>query len=362
MISINHIVKHLPQNCYSNDELIQANEPLFETARQAGVRLPEFDETFWEYLGVERRHLYVDLDDPGAWWKAGKGRYPIAREAAASYVELMKDHPPLREDDRVVVISNTVDVAAPNMGYAMIAHLRRMLPDFEAPQVITLAGEGCSGYISGLREADIFLSSRPDARVVIVTAETLGSMLWNPISEGPALACGTPQMVVGLAIQRLLFGDGCTASLISRDGEGHRFSNFARWDNLDPNDVSLLENTHTGSQSGEPIPPFGFFQQQPRELMERLAGDYLPRALTKLSGIEQRPEKFAIHTGSLKILQLVKSGLGLAEKDLDASAAILRDHGNMNSSTGPMVLAAMPAGAPVFSLFFGLGFSLQAAW
>ena len=362
MICVNEIVTHVPERSYSNESMVEALSPYLDQVAEKGTRMPALDENFFQVLGVGRRAMFSDPFSPDEWWNENTGKYPVAMEAAQAYVKLMTGREPLGENDKIILITNTTDVSAPNMGYAMLAHLRRMVPNFVAPLTVTLAGEGCSGYISGLREADTFLAAFPERKAVIVTAELIATYIWHPELARNTVEHGNTSMHRGLAIQRLLFGDGCSASYVTREGNGHHFSHFLRWDNLESDDLHLLEQSHLGTNGGPYFPPHGFFLQQPAALFRRLVDGYLPLVYEELQVVAEAPNAYAIHTGSMKILKAVQASLDLKGEDVVSSANVLEQNANMNSTTGAAILASMPPGQRIFSVFFGVGFSLQAAY
>lgn len=360
MISVDEMVTHYPENSYSNERVVEAMSDYIKATNAR--HMPNFDEHFFHALGVRSRRLFCDLSDPIDWWNEKGGEYPVAEEAAHAYQKLMANREPLTGDDKIILITNTEDVAGPNLGYATIAHLRLMQTDFVAPLTVTLSGEGCSGYISGLREADTFLRAFPERKVVVITAELAGTFLWHPDIARDTLAEGSQRMQRGLSIQRLLFGDGCSASYISSDGNGLRFSEFKRWDNLKPADIHLLEISNTGSQPQPHFSPIGFFHQQPGLLMRRLVDSYFPNVADVLDNRTEEADSYAIHTGSFKILKAVQTAINLEDEDIIPSANILRDYANMNSTTGAAILASKAPGTKPFCVFFGMGFSLQVAY
>ena len=361
MIFVEATVTRFPRDNYDNETMIEALAPYRRRLEAASMSMPAFNDAFFQALGVRSRGLFCDPFAPERWFDENAGQYPVAREAAWTYLDLMAEREPLGADDKVIVITNTIDTPAPNVGYAMLAHLRRMVPGFVAPLTVSLSGEGCSGYISGLREADQFLRAFPQRRAVVVTVELMGTFLWHPGMIAGALAQGTAKMARGLAIQRLLFGDGCSATYITADGPGRRLQDFRRWDNLAFADLHLLEASNTGTQAGPFALPHGLFSQQPVPLLRRLVEEYLPHANAALREVPERPQSFAVHTGSRKILGAVQSAIGLTDEETAPSAHVLARHGNMNSTTGAAVMAAAPPKARIFCVFFGVGFSLQTA-
>ena len=76
---------------------------------------------------------------------------------------------------------------------------------------------------------------------------------------------------------------------------------------------------------------------------------------------------FAIHPGGPRIIDEIAGHLGLHPAQVQASNAILRNHGNMSSATLPHVWQAIledPAAAPgtlVVALAFGPGLTISGA-
>ena len=77
--------------------------------------------------------------------------------------------------------------------------------------------------------------------------------------------------------------------------------------------------------------------------------------------------RFAVHPGGPKILDQVKTSLGLKEEQIEVSREILRTHGNMSSATLPHIWEKMasdpkiPPGALIVSLAFGPGLTVCGA-
>lgn len=380
---IRDLVTHYPGESYSNEDLrgyLRFSDDRISdlTKRLRGTSFIEDvleSKTFFPNLGVERRHLFCDPRKPEEWWNMWAGKDPFALQGAIAYDKLMEGKRDLGHIDRVIVISNTMDTASPNMAYALLGHLQDRHENFTVPTSLCLMGEGCSGFISGLREAELYLNAYPKARVVIVTVEMMGVGLMNPrvlrILETNAITAYSDEakqklggMVLGFGIQRYLFGDGCSAALISREGRGLKISATGKWANLDPLDRKMLENIGIGTQGEPDYTPFGFFKQDPKRLFQRLNESYLPRAYQHLQGLNNRPQHFAVHTGSGKILDYVQQALGLTHAEVEPSRYILANQGNMNSTTGAAVLERLlKAGVEeAYSIFFGVGFSLQVAY
>lgn len=383
-MNINEIKTYFPGKSYSTPELekllsSQDNE-LSEVMVKLGGKhfVDEIKSTdhFFENLGVSHRNILCTPEAPMDWWVEHSGTDIIALQGAIAYDKLMMNQEPLREIDRLILIANITDTPAPHIGYSVISHLQKRHEQFVCPSVIALTGEGCSGFISGLREAELYLNKYPQARVIVLTVEMMATPLLNPWLQDELIAysktVSSEQManvsckLLGLAIQRYLFGEGCAAALCSNELVGLNFSHFHKWSNLDPNDIHLLEVMGLGTKVPPHLPPFGFFYQQPHRLVARLFQNYLPEVLMVLSKITLSDFNMAIHTGSNKILDKIKQTLDLTESQVSPSRTVLNNYGNMNATTGATILSNLMATSstdkPTLALFFGLGFALQLAY
>lgn len=382
-MNINEIKTYFPGKSYSTPELEKLLAPQDNELSEVMVKLGgkhfvdeiKSGEHFFENLGVSHRNILCTPEAPLDWWMENSGNDVIALQGAIAYDKLMMNQEPLREMDRLILVANVTDTTAPHIGYSVISHLQKRHEGFIRPSVIALTGEGCSGFISGLREADLYLHKYPQARVVVLTVEMMATPLLNPWLQSeliayskaasPEQAAGLSCKLLGLAIQRYLFGEGCAAALCSNEPKGLNFSTFHKWSNLDPNDIHLLEVMGLGTKTPPHLPPFGFFYQQPHKLVARLLQNYLPKVLTVLSQMTLSDYNMAIHTGSSKILDNIKQVLDLPESQISPSRSVLNNYGNMNATTGATILANIMETSPykpTLALFFGLGFALQLAY
>lgn len=360
-------------------------KPRFETAElRSGDDL--YSEHFFARLGVSQRSLVVDPADPDRWWQRESSTNPLSRAGARAYLALMERHRPLDAGDRLIIVSNVFDTHAPGLGVGVLTELIRADPRFVSPSLLPLSGDGCSGFISAMREADLWLRANPKSRVAVVSSEVCSPFFWRPTllarleqafdaTTDSARRMQLARMVRSLMIQRVLFGDGSVAVLFDNaDDDGLRFNSFDRWTNLRADDRELLKVVGigtdllriVGADADElELPTFGFFHQDARRLGPRLAEGYLPRARRVLDEMPLRPRAYALHAGSGAILDLVQSALGLEAADMAASRELLAEAGNLNSATGAAIVHRLHrAGArgPTMCVFFGVGLTLQVAY
>lgn len=182
---------------------------------------------------------------------------------------------------------------------------------------------GCSAAVPALRIAQQTVLADPSARVLVVNVELCTLHLQE-----------TEDLETALSF--LLFGDGCSAALVTRDETGIALHDFRAA--LIPESEDLI-TWHIGDQgfdmrlSGK-VP--GRITQALREDLARKDSGGLLRG----EGT-QAVDLWAVHAGGRTILDAVETGFALDDKALSESRAILAEHGNMSSATVMFVLKRM---------------------
>jgi len=200
---------------------------------------------------------------------------------------------------------------------------------------------GCSAAVPALRLAQQAVCADPAARVLVVNLELCSLHLQE-----------TPELETVLSF--LLFGDGCTASLVTADPTGIALQDFR---NAVIPETQNLITWHIGDQgfnmylSGK-VP--ARIAQALREDLARADDDGLLRG----EGT-QAIDLWAVHGGGRTVLDAVETGLRLESPALRYSRAVLHDYGNMSSATVMFVLARMigrgRSGDRGFAMAFGPG-------
>jgi len=186
---------------------------------------------------------------------------------------------------------------------------------------------GCYAAVNALRLAHHIVRSEPEARVLVVNLElcTLHFQQTTRIQE---------------ILSMMLFGDGCSAALVTAEETGVALVDFRAAtiaDTLDAITWRIGDHGFDMHLSGE----------VPGKIAKALAAE---RDRNDEGGLlrGQRPEDFdvwAVHAGGRTILDAVESGFQLAPTALDWSRGVLRDFGNMSSATLMFVLQRI-LGAP----------------
>jgi predicted naringenin-chalcone synthase len=183
----------------------------------------------------------------------------------------------------------------------------------------TLVGfMGCSAAVPALRIAQAAVLADPTAKVLVVNLELCTLHLQETDD-------------VQVALSFLLFGDGCSAALVSADPTGIALGDFRA---ISIPDTEDLITWHVGDQ--------GFLMhlsgQVPNKISQALRED--SDGMLRGEGT-QTIDLWAVHGGGKTILDAVESGLNLDAAALATSRAVLASHGNMSSATVMFVLKRM---------------------
>ena len=206
----------------------------------------------------------------------------------------------------------------------------------------TLVGfMGCAAAVPALRIAAAAVVADQAARVLVVNLEICSLHL----QESDDLTT---------VLSYLLWGDGCAASLVSADAEGLALGDFRAA--IIPDSAGLITWK---------IGDSGFLMHLSGQVPMRIAQTLLqerrrnePAGLLRGEGA-QAVDLWAVHAGGRTVLDAVEAGLGLGPAALDASRAVLDEHGNMSSATVMFVLRRLlreaKAGARGLAMAFGPG-------
>ena len=194
---------------------------------------------------------------------------------------------------------------------------------------------GCYAAVNGLKAAYHIVRSQPHARVLMLTMELCTLHLQETYDWESLLSY-------------LQFADGCSASVISAEESPLEIESFRCL--LSPENRDLIQ-WRVGDS--------GFNM--------RLSLD-VPKALE--AALKRNREElnrdasiFAIHPGGRSILDAVQNSFGLEESQLNDSREVLRQYGNMSSSTIMFVLERIlkdsSKSGKGLGMAFGPGLSLE---
>ena len=208
---------------------------------------------------------------------------------------------------------------------------------------------GCYAAFPAMKLADSICRADPDARVLIVNAELCSVHMQQKEDVDIIVANG-------------LFADGVSAALVSadsRDSSGPRlaFRSFA---------------TRTAPESEEDmawsIGQTGFDMKLsmyvPR-IIERNIAPLIDEAMASSGLTRAEVDIWAIHPGGRAILEKTATTLGVDAAEFHHSYEVLREYGNMSSTTIMFVLRRILAdesrSGNVFATAFGPGLTMEAA-
>ena len=199
---------------------------------------------------------------------------------------------------------------------------------------------GCSAAVPALRAADHTVRAERDARVLVINIE-LCSLHMQETTD------------VETALSLLLFGDGCSAALVTAEPSGVALADFRSV--ILPDSAGLI--TWTIGDQGFLMHLSG---QVPARIATALRADVA--AGDPLGLLRGRPAaaylSWAVHGGGRTVLDAVEVGLALPAEALRQSRSVLRDFGNMSSCTIMFVLQRMMEAreaGPGMAMAFGPG-------
>ena len=297
--------------------------------------------------GIARRWSVLEPDGrPGLVDREGfyePGRFPPTRarmerweaEAPALAFRAIEALGPLDGITHLVVASCT-GFAAPGLDHAISARL-----GLDETVARTNVGfMGCQAAIVALRLAHDAVRADPAARVLVVNLE-LCTLHLQERPEVEQLLCF------------LLFGDGCSAALVSAEPEGLRIDGFR---------CALMPEAE--EQIAWRVGDSGFDMVLSGEVPKSLTRALPPRLPALLAGMEAEDyDLWAVHPGGRSVLDAVEEACRPPQGALSQSRAVLEAHGNMSSPTVMFVLRAMMAergpGRRGIAMAFGPGLSAE---
>ncbi len=213
---------------------------------------------------------------------------------------------------------------------------------------LDLVGQGCVAALPNLRTGEALLAAGRAKRVLSICVEVCSAAFY--IDDDP-----------GVLISTCLFGDGAGAAVLSNEPSTHHLS--LEWKDADsvlsPGDRDALRfETRDGMlRNILTLPVPGLAARHSRQVFTRVL---------ERNGI--RPEQIAgwiWHSGGRDVLAALRGEFGFANGELDHTADVLREYGNISSACVYHVLERawtpdMAAGWWWLSAF-GAGFSCQGA-
>jgi alpha-pyrone synthase len=222
----------------------------------------------------------------------------------------------------LIVVSCT-GFSAPGVDVHLIQHLG-LRADIDR----TIIGfMGCYAAFNGLKTAHAICQSNASARVLLVCVElcTLHFQAENTIES---------------VVINAIFGDGAAAAVLSSESDAEATGKLAYVDGyslLAPDSLDLMHWTigNTGFL-------MGLSPKVPATIVEHLPG-YLQTLLQRNHLTQGAIDFWAVHPGGRQIVDQIQNLLQLSDNMVADSYAVLREYGNMSSTTILFILKRLLA-------------------
>jgi predicted naringenin-chalcone synthase len=210
-----------------------------------------------------------------------------------------------------------------------------------------LVGQGCGAALPNLRVADALLAAGRAERVLSVCVEVCSAAMYLDDD-------------IGVLISACLFGDGAGAAVLSNTpGENRTVKWKTSASMLEANQRDLLRFEQKSGMLRNILTP------QVPALAAGHAGKLFTDTLTRANVDRSQVAGWILHPGGRDVLVALRDALGLTDNDVRWSEAVLREYGNISSSSVYFVLQhalndSVPSGLWWMSSF-GAGFSCHGA-
>lgn len=308
-----------------------------------GRREARLYERMAERSGID--HRWSVLSEQDAKLDEGDGFYSAEAPSTASRMAIYAEEAPKLalsaigklgdvSDVTHLVVASCTGFVAPGIDQIV----SRQLGLSDAVERVLIGFMGCYAAVTALRTARHIVRSEPDAQVLVLTVELSTLHHQQSIDIEPLLAGAQ-------------FGDGAAAAIVSGSGEG-----LALGDGIA---VALEESDELITWQ---IGDTGFRMRLSGEVPGRIRSALMRDDVrARVIGQGAMPKTFAVHAGGRSILDAVETGLHLDAHALDHSRAVLREFGNMSSSTLMFVLERIIRERPEsgVALAFGPGLAME---
>ena len=336
----------VPQGRISQAEAL-ALAPQMATASPRQQRLLE---RIYQRSGVNYRHCIPPSVSPNPSTAERMRRYqPAALDLAQRASRLALDDAGIEASaiTHLITVSCT-GFGAPGFDLALIASLPLSM-DVARTHVGFM---GCHGAFNGLRVARAFVEADPRACVLLCAVELCSLHLqegWNPDH----------------IVANSLFADGAGAVVAVGSAGGGSGSSRNRGMQLVSSASTVLPSSE--ELMGWIIGDHGFSMVLSPKVPSRIAANLIPwlECWLATQGLAlPQVETWAVHPGGPRILRAVLKSAGLQPAQIDLSAKVLRQFGNMSSATILFILERLRATTgrgPCLALGFGPGLTVEAA-
>lgn len=356
----------LPKDCYSTEELLEAFLcPLHESVRQNVLN-----------LGVSKRYLIKQANSSSRKEivMSETGLVDLCSDACLNVVQ--KAGLSVEDIDYLITAYDVNPFLSPGLSQLLVPKLGL------DPYVkhVNLQGIASTAFTKTLELAEDHLAMRPRHNVLVCVSGVSSYWFQNqvcgirdvmeigqinkiddPVRKGAELRKWVAVM------QFFLFGDGAAAAVVAKSDGGLTVKKIVEVTNIGKKDY--LAGYSRLSLLDEPF-KFGFYSHLDKEI-PKLGVKYTRLALERLLGKDagktmKAVKKWAVHTGSEKILDALAEHNGIDPEKLMESHQVLRECGNLAGASLPFILHKIISSAElsekdmILMLGYGWGFSASA--
>jgi alpha-pyrone synthase len=325
-------------------------------------------------LGIEKKHIGVDVEK-----LLDTGFFSIVNSnsdmAKNSVINTLKENNTAATDiDYLITVSDTSDFISPGLSNQLIYDC-----GFKNDiRHISISGMGCAGFLKALEVASDFLGSNPGKKALIVISvinsaycQDINSVekyyTIEEINSSETLKKDSEQHINNWLniIQFFLFGDMATAAIVSgstnSSGSQFKLVSTKHITNIRQEDYKMAYFPTGGSL-------YSNLDVRPRFFMHRNLPKtgliYSKRLINTLEKNElESIQKWLVHTGSKKIIDIIKDGLKIDLQSIKESYEIIKNFGNITPCSLPLILKniisddSVDVNKNIAMLGFGNGFS-----
>jgi predicted naringenin-chalcone synthase len=357
----------VPKNKYSTEELMN----VFPCKLPQGVKQNILN------LGVSKRYLVSHADSP---LKSGTilseaDLVDLCLEAGKKAIE--KASLSTRDVGYFIATYDVNPFLCPGLSQLLI----RKLGFNPYIKHVNVQGMACAAFSKALELAENHLAAHPDDFVLLCISGVNSYWFYNQV-RGFEDVLEISQ--IGLVKDRdrrrmelrkwiavmefFLFGDGVAGVIVAKDGDGLSVKKIVEVTNLGEKDYLAGYGRLTAFK--EPF-KFGLYSHLDKKI-PKLGVKYSSVAIKKLLGKNaenamKTAKKWAVHTGSEKILNIIAERHQTPHEKLRESHEVLREYGNLAGASLPFILEKIVSknkfsnGDIILMLGYGWGFSASAA-
>jgi predicted naringenin-chalcone synthase len=244
---------------------------------------------------------------------------------------------------------------------------------------VNAQGTASTAFIKALELAEDYVVAHPQEKVLICISGVSSYWFQSQIQGlGEVMEIGRVSEIADrtrrnqelrkwvATMQYFLFGDGVAAAVVAESEKGIGIDKIVEVTNLDEKDC--LAGYARLTCLGEPF-KFGLYTHLDKEIPKlgvKYTGLALERLFEKNVAKIEKVKKWAVHTGSQKILDALADHHSIHHKKLRESHEVLKNLGNLSGASLPFILekilsaTRLSKGDNVVMLGYGWGFSASA--